>query len=49
MCHEYTANEWIWEPEHSEEPPAEDDELPEFLNEESDTAAELVTDGGDES
>jgi|GEM_PF-1960593 len=49
MCHEYTANDWIWEPEDGEGSSAEDDELPEFLNEDSDTATEIVTDGGDES
>jgi len=46
MCHEYTEREWVWEPDDADEA-AEDDELPEYLNEETETTSELVTDGGD--
>lgn len=47
MCHEHGARNWVWEPEEEETDEPADDE-PEFLNEESDTTTELVTDGGDE-
>lgn len=49
MCHEYAASDWVWDADEPEETAESDDETPEFLNEESEVNAELVTDGGDES
>jgi len=43
MCHGYEPNDWRAELETED-----DEEEPSFLNEESDTDVELVTDGGDE-
>lgn len=45
MCHGYEPNDWRTELEETDE---EGPEEPSFLNEESDTEVELVTDGGDE-
>lgn len=49
MCHEYTARNWVRESEAAEATDEAEDELPEFLAEDSETPTELVTDGGDES